>query len=267
MRTRNESINHSFRRRIAYAVAALTVLVAASQCSPLSAQEGKEHPLAPAIKYAEQSHARAIGLGTYEASFQKRELVANSVINQHVRMKVRQQPFSVYMYFEAPHEGREVIYVDGRNNNNLLAHETGIASLIGTLELSPTGGQAMSENRYPITKAGIANLAKAVIEQWKKEQQYGETEVKYYKDAKVGKYSCKVIESTHPRPRRQFNFHMTRLWIDDESGLPVRVQQFGFPTSKNAKPPVIEDYIFSSIKSEVRLTDRDFDVNNPKYNF
>jgi len=246
---------------------ALALLAGASHGLPVFAQQTGEHPLQPAIKYAEKSYAKAATLDSYVATFQKRELVGNTIVSQRAKMKFRSDPFSVYLYFESPHEGREVIYVDGRNNGNLLAHEAGFASLIGTLELSPTGSQVMSENRYPITRAGIANLAKAVIDQWEKELQYGETEVKYYKDAKVGEYSCKVIESSHPRPRRQFPFHMTRLWIDDASGLPVRVQQFGFPTKRDAKPPVIEDYIFSSIRSDTRLTDRDFDVNNPKYNF
>ncbi len=83
--------------------------------------------------------------------------------------------------------------------------------MIGTLELSPTGSQAMAENRYPITKAGISNMVKAVIEQWEEETKYGETTVKYYKDAKLGDSTCKVIESIHPQPRKQFKFHMTRL--------------------------------------------------------
>ena len=247
--------------------ATLAVLAGASQGASAFAQDTRTHPLTPALKYAKQSYEKAAALKAYEATFQKRELVNNAIINHRVRMKFRKEPFSVYLYFESPHEGREVIYVDGRNNNNLLAHESGLASLIGTLELSPTGSQAMSENRYPITRAGIANLAKAVIDQWERELEYGETEVKYYKDAKVAEYSCKVIESSHPTPRRQFPFHMTRLWIDDKTGLPVRVQQFGFPAGKNAKPPVVEDYIFTGIRPQTRLTDRDFDVNNPKYNF
>ena len=77
----------------------------------------------------------------------------------------------------------------------------------------------------------------------------------------------RVIESSHPQPRKQFKFHITRVWIDVKSGLPVRVQQFGFPPKSGEKPPVIEDYTFSDIKAEVRLTDRDFDTKNPSYNY
>jgi len=232
----------------------------------LSAQE-QQHPLTPAIAHAKASLEKIEALPGYEATFVKREVVGRTMINQQMRIKVRHSPFSVYMYFENPSQGREVIYVEGRNNNNLLVHETGLAGLIGTLELSPTSNQVMAENRYPITHAGIANLARAVILQWEEETKFGETEVKYYKDAKVGEYTCRVIESIHPQPRKQFRFHMTRLWIDNETGIPVRLQQFGFPATADAKPPVIEDYTFSNIRQDVRLTDRDFDTRNPNYRF
>ena len=226
-----------------------------------------EHPLAPALQHARTCLEKAEAMKGYECLFAKKEVVGSETISQTMKMKIRQEPFSVYMLFQEPHEGREVIYVEGKNNGNLLVHETGLASLIGTLELVPDSSQVMAENRYPITKAGMARMVETVIEQWESETKYGETEVKYFEDAKVGEYKCRVIESTHPQPRKQFKFHMTRLWIDEKSGLAVRVQQFGFPKKKDARPPVIEDYTFSEIKPEVRLTDRDFDKENPSYNY
>jgi hypothetical protein len=49
--------------------------------------------------------------------------------------------------------------------------------------------------------------------------------------------------------------------------MPVRVQTFGFPKKSGDKPPVIEDYLFSDLKTDVQLTNKDFDRNNPKYSF
>jgi len=157
--------------------------------------------------------------------------------------------------------------VNGRNDNKLQVHETGLASLIGTLSLSPEDTRVMAENRHPITRAGLSNMLETVIGQWHQESKYGETNVKYFEDAKVGAYTCRVIESSHPQPRKQFPFHLTRLWIEEKTGMAVRVQQFGFPKNKDAKPPIIEDYAFTAIKPEVRLTDRDFDISNPSYNY
>jgi hypothetical protein len=228
---------------------------------------GDEHPLVPALRHAKASLEKAKTMKGYECVFAKKEVVGSETIAQTMKMKVRHEPFSVYMLFQEPSEGREVIYVEGKNNGNLLVHESGFASLIGTLELAPDSSQVMAENRYPITKAGIAKMAEAIIEQWEEESRFAETEVKYFEDAKIGDMKCRVIESTHPQPRKQFRFHITRMWIDEKSGLAVRVQQFGFPKKKDAKPPIIEDYTFSDIKPEVRLTDRDFDTDNPSYNY
>ncbi len=226
-----------------------------------------EHPLVPALRHARTCLEKAEAMKGYECQFAKREVVGTETVSQTMKMKVRQDPFSVYMLFQEPNEGREVIYVEGKNNGNLLVHETGFASLIGTLELAPDSSQVMAENRNPVTQAGIAKMVEAVIGQWESETKYGETDVKYFEDAKVGDSKCRVIESTHPLPRKQFRFHMTRLWIEEKSGLAVRVQQFGFPKKKDAKPPVMEDYTFSAIKPEVRLTDSDFDTDNPSYNY
>ncbi len=255
------------RRSIAAVLAGLGLSVATPQWLQADEVKTTEHPLAPALRHAKACLEKTRELKGYECTFSKKEVVGNEMISQTMTMKVRHEPFSVYMKFMEPSAGREVIYVQGRNDNKLLVHETGFKSLVGTLELAPEDSLVMAENRYPITKAGLVNMLETVIAQWEEESKYGETEVKYFEDAKVGEYTCRVIESSHPQPRKQFRFQMTRLWIDEKSGLAIRVQQFGFPRKKDQKSPVIEDYTFNAIKPEVRLTDRDFDTRNPNYNY
>lgn len=226
-----------------------------------------EHPLAPAIKYAQACLEKVEALPGYQATFFKREVVGRSTISHKMKIKVRHKPFSVYLYFMNPHEGREVIYVEGQNNGKLVAHEAGLLSFAGSMELSPTDSMVMSENRYPITKAGIANTMKLMIKQWQDELKYGETEVKYYKDAKLGSMKCRVVEASHPVPRKQFSYHKVRLWVDSATGIPVRMQKYGFPRRSGESAPVIEEYTFLDFKSDVRISDADFDRNNSKYNF
>ena len=236
--------------------------------SPVSrADEAKEHPLRPAIRYAQASVKKVADLPGYTAKFYKREVVGTSTVSHEMRIKIRHDPFSVYLYFEKPHKGREVLYVKGQNNGKLIAHEAGLFAIAGSMELAPTDALAMNENRYPITMAGIVNIVNEVIKTWEDEAKYQGTEVKYYKDAKLGEMNCRVIESVHPKPFRQFKNHKIRLWVDSETGYPVRVQTFGFPKRAGKKPPILEDYTFSNLKTDVRLTDADFDRNNKKYSF
>jgi len=248
----------------------LTTIVAISAGAGARADENvttKEHPLEPAIRYATGCLEKVEALPGYEAKFVKREVVGNATVSHEMTIKVRHKPFSVYLYFQKPHEGREVIYVEGQNNGKLVAHEAGLLGFAGAMELVPTESIAMSENRYPITKAGIANAVRIMVDRWKDETKFGEIDVKYYKDAKLGTMKCKVIETIHPQPRRQFDYHIARMWIDNETGIPVRMQKYGFPKRAGDKPPIVEDYSFLNLKTNVRLTDADFDRENTKYSF
>src|SRR5690606_29722795 len=102
-------------------------------------------------------------LNDYEAVFSKKELVGRQIIPNTMTIKFRSKPFSVYLRFHKPHEGREVLFVEGRNGGKLFAHETGIRGLVGTVSLLPTAPEAMSEGRYPITMFGMQKLADGVI--------------------------------------------------------------------------------------------------------
>jgi hypothetical protein len=242
-------------------------IAASAQTESTEKEPPKEHKLAPAIRIAEQTQKVAEELDDYTANFYKREIVNNRVIVHSMAMKFRRKPFSVYLRFHKPHEGREVIYVDGENQGHLLAHETGIKGVVGTVSLHPKDPEALSESKHPITEIGMANMVKHLVEQWKFESKYGECDVKYYPNAKLGDRAFKVIESSHPVPRRQFKFHKTRLYIDKETNLPIRIDHFGFPQQKGAEPPLLEQYYYSSVKTDIGLTDIDFDPNNPNYNF
>ncbi|HEX6984445.1 MAG TPA: DUF1571 domain-containing protein, partial [Planctomycetaceae bacterium] len=134
-----------------------------------------EHPLKAAITLAEQARDAAKELTDYRAVFSKREMVRGQMYASQMQMKFRSEPFSVYLRFVNPeHAGREVLYVEGRNNNQMLAHETGIKALVGTVSLDPNGEMALAEARYPITRIGMENLATGVLKQWERESEFSE---------------------------------------------------------------------------------------------
>lgn len=236
-----------------------------------AAKVDPRHPLAPALEHAYAARQKLASVTDYEALFSKQELIGRRMRATSMTMKIREQPFSVYLQYVTPHQGREVIYVSGRNNGQLLAHETGIKAIAGTVSLAPDSEDAMDGNKYPITMIGIRNLLEGVIVQWEAEAQFGECNVQYYPDAKLGKpgeeTACKVIESSHPTPRKQFKYQKTRLFIDTASGLPIRVEQYGFPRTEGDKAPLVEEYTYSKLRVNPGLTDRDFDIKNPNYAF
>ncbi len=231
-------------------------------------QVDPNHPLYQPLQHAYQARKALETVRDYEAVFSKRELIGRQYAKATMRLKIREAPYSVYMLFDTPHKGREVIYVDGKNKGMILAHEEGFKKIAGTVSLAPDSDTAMEGNKYPITMIGLRNLVDRVIAQWEEESQYGEVDVVYRPNNTIGGTTeCKVIESTHPRPRKQFKFHLTRLFIEKETGLPVRVEQYGFPKAEGQPPPLVEEYTYTQIQTNLGLTDRDFDHTNPNYAF
>ena len=107
----------------------------------------------------------------YTATFFKRERVDGALGDgQIVNMKVRHEPFSVYMKWTLGDRGREVLYVAGKNNGKLLVKKGGFAGrLLGALKLDPDGSIAMKESRHPVTKAGLLNLVGELLLHRRKE--------------------------------------------------------------------------------------------------
>lgn len=230
-----------------------------------------EHPLMPALRWAREGVGNIETIADYSTTMVKREQIGGKVGEpQYMYVKVRHRPFSVYIYFLGPPDlkGREVIFVEGRNSGNMLAHATGIqGKLLGTLELSPTGRIAMTGQRYPLTEMGVLNLVNRLVEVGEQDIKYGECEVKFFEGAKINNRVCTCIQVVHPVPRRNFLFHLARIFVDDELNVPIRYESYDWPESPSSPPRLIEEYTYLDLKLNNGFTDADFDVRNPNYKF
>jgi len=239
--------------------------------TPVWAQETKgpqEHPLVPAVQLLQQSYSIVEQLRDYEATLIKQELINGRIISQRIRLRLKEKPFSIYLQYEEPHAGREVLFVLGQNDNQLLVHDAaGITALVGTISLAVDSPQAMAENRHMITEMGMKKMLELLIAQWELESKYGECDVKFYPGAKMGNAECEVIECSHPRPRKQFPFHMTRIFLEKQSRLPIRIENYGFPPQPNQPAPLVEEYTYVNVKTNLGLTAADFDRRNQRYSF
>ena len=95
---------------------------------------------------------------------------------------------------------------------------------------------------------------------------YGEAEVRYYKSVKVDHRPAACIEVTHPTKRPHLRFALSRLFIDEESKLPVRFEAYGWAASGQAAP-LVEEFTYRNIELNRGFTDQDFDPANPNYAF
>ena len=234
----------------------------------------KEHPLAPALRIAQASLAHINkDIKDYSCVLVKQERIDDELIpKEHIFLKIRHEPLSIYMVFQGPEEvkGRECLFVAGQNNNKLIAHEgSGLVAM--TVRLDPIGYLAMRGQRYPITEVGIQNLAVRLIDVAQNALQFAECEVKFrdgnVKLSKNEKRACTVIEVMHPNPQKHFRFHLARIAIDDELQIPIHYEAYLWPTKPGGKMILDETYTYTKLKVNQGLTDRDFDPENPDYNF
>ncbi|RIK80363.1 MAG: hypothetical protein DCC68_11060 [Planctomycetota bacterium] len=231
-----------------------------------------EHPLTPVLKLAHEGLDRMDRtIADYECLMVKRERIDGKLgEHQYVHAKVRNKPFSIYMYFLAPDavKGREAIYVDGQNDGKLIGHDSGFKGrLLKRVYLDPTSPLVMANQRYPITKAGIRNLTQELVTVGEHDKQFGECDVKFFKGAKVQDRVCTCIQVVHPVPRKNFRFHLARIYIDDEHQIPIRYESYDWPQKEGGQPVLLEEYTYTKLKLNVGLKDSDFDPDNPNYNF
>jgi hypothetical protein len=238
---------------------------------PAAVPADGQHPLAGVMEFAAESREALKDVKDYTAIFTKTELVGKHSVTQVMDMKLREKPFSVYFRYRSKHEeGREVIYVAGANNDTALVHEVGIKAIAGTVHIRPNGREVMEENRYPISQVGIANMLETAYQIWETEMKHSDpsaVRVEYYPNAKLGDVPCKVVEITHSEQRKELKFYVSRVYFDKETKLPIRAERFGWPRRPGEKPPLVEQYTYSNLRTNVGLTNVDFDPRNRQYGF
>jgi hypothetical protein len=230
------------------------------------------HPLQPALELARKGLANLqANIHDYSCTIVKRERIDGKLKeHDYIFAKIRHEPFSVYLYFLAPEDskGQEVIWVDGHNDGNMLAHAgSGVRAMVGTVSLKPQSMIAMEGQRYPITEIGVENLASRLVEVAEHDAQFGECEVNFFPGAKVNGRVCTCIQVVHPVPRRNFRFHLARVFIDDEYMIPIRYEAYDWPTEAGGQPVLMEEYTYMNVKINNGFTDADFDPKNTAYKF
>ena len=237
--------------------------------APLDLQmQPGEHPLMPAMRVAQDGLMRIDStVADYSAMLIKEERIDGVLNPKEVAfVKVRHQPFAVYMFFLQPNKGRECLYNAGPNDSKglLVARDCGFRKRLGKFELDPEGRLAMNGQKYPITKLGVRNLVTELIDVAKNDTQFGECEVQT-KQSVINGRAATLIEVVHPVPRQNFRFYKAEIFIDNELKLPIRYASYMWPEAPGQEPPLEEAYTYVNIKLNNGYTDADFDKENTEY--
>ncbi|MCA9040410.1 MAG: DUF1571 domain-containing protein [Planctomycetaceae bacterium] len=217
------------------------------------------------------------GIPDYSATFIKQERIAGSIIEPSlINLKIRHEPFSVYMKWLNGDKGRELLYVDGENQGDMVVRVGGVRGrFLPALNLNPHGDLAMKESRHPITEIGIKNLIKKALEFRENDLQNLENLNCWIVDGVTfDKRECFefIVEYIEHRPVHEYRKSI--ITIEKELGIPVAVKNFAWqeqvdtPDETNLDAStLIENYAYTNISYSRRLADADFDKNNRNYRF
>jgi hypothetical protein len=214
----------------------------------------------------------------YSCILVKRERVDGRLGDyQFMRAKVRHErthkgreiPFSVYLKFLGPEDlkGREVLYVEGQNNDKIVARKGGFGLMANiTTQVGIDSELAMRDNRYPITEFGFENLVKRFLERLDSAL-LEDCTIQRLEGSKVDGRPCRCIQVTKNHRTRDAEFYVARVYIDEELQIPIHYEAFDWPSSAGSGPRLLEQYTYRQIKFNVGFTDADFHRDNPAYGF
>jgi hypothetical protein len=197
----------------------------------------------------------------YTCTLVSRESVRGVLQEENViNFKMRTQPFSVAMRWLQPSKikGQEVYFVLGHNNNRMRVKAPGITRVAGFVSVDPNDYRVTEHSRHNIYEAGLGNLIDQTLNHWAEERKISKTQVK------VAEYNyndrpCLRIETTRPDRRPEFYCHRSVLYLDKQSKLPLRNENYDWPRpGGDADGDLIEMFSYVNLQFNVGLTDGDF---------
>jgi hypothetical protein len=231
--------------------------------------EAKPADMDQALLLIQTARDKFANVNDYQVTFLRDERIEGDLKENHMVLKVRHVPFSVYMEWLAPRsrQGRKSAYVEGENDGKMLVREPLAGRFAITVKLDPEESKKRKESRRTIKEAGYRNLVERYVKSWQREKQLGRTQVAIQDgELKVAlgerevKFPCTVVTTKHdPKDRNQFTFFRSRVYFHKETGQLVRLEGYDWPTRPGDEEGELnERYTYLDFKTNVGLTDADF---------
>ncbi|MEI6632937.1 MAG: DUF1571 domain-containing protein [Chlamydiota bacterium] len=222
-------------------------------------EQGKSADL---LEMLAAARAHYVSVHDYTTTFHKQQRVGGVLQPEEKMLFKFKKPFSVYLKWTGEmHNGREALFVRGKYGNKLLVHLGGMVNYFApTVSLHPAGWRAMGNNLRPITESGMEStvaLITGVCEQAKKN---GDLKVRYCGEGQVAGRPTRKFERLLPAGKG-YPAHLTLFELDRETGYPLSIISYGW------EGEVLEKYRYEEFRTNVGLTDKDFDRGNQGYGF
>lgn len=249
--------------------------------SERSAESAEQITLDELLTLAAEAREHVVAnLDDYTAKFVKQERAADGTLGEPTVMQMKVQtrhrggregaPMRVYLKFLEPEKvaGREVLWAEDLRDGKLVVREAGLLGMVPIPPLDPRGMIAMRDQRYPIMEIGLTKLIEKLIERGAADRDSAGITVTLNTDHRLDETPVWLIQIERSTPVKGNNdFSSAEILFDPERKLVLSYRSFGWPASPEAPPPLIESYTYHDVRTNVGLTDFDFDPENPEYTF
>jgi hypothetical protein len=191
-------------------------------------------------------------LADYVCLYEKIERAISKGEEQKIHLSFR-KPFDVRMEWVDPQGSvtQTAVYRQGFNDGKVLARQSGLLSLAGTLRLDPNESLALSDSQHPITEVGIGKI----IERSQHDatnpgisSHFGGEEMLDGKPA----YKFEFTASGDEALGGLADARKALVWIDRELKLPVKLELY------DAADVLLERHCFKDLRINQKLGDKTF---------
>lgn len=213
---------------------------------------------------------------TYSVLFNKLERINGDLgENQTIEMKVRHEPtFSIYMKWKNGDTGRQVLYNEDYEDKKMVVKLGGFKGrLLPGIKLDPTGAEAMSEARYPVTEAGLLGMVKLLVMHRQNDLNHGQGVSCVRRPNRIfDERECYCFEFEYTRPDFNKTYRKSIVSIDTRYHIPLQVVNYTWTNeTKDLSPEqideqtLVENYSFQRIDFGRETVAQEFSRENPAY--
>jgi len=201
-------------------------------------------------------------ISDYTSIMYKQERLGNKLQDvEKILVKFREKPKGIYMkWLDGPWKGRELVYSDkALGVGKVRVRESGILGII-PVTLPVDSEIAKRGSNHMVTEIGLKNLLDMIEFDYRKAAPKGELTRKNHGIVDVDGHKVFKQESILSKDKSK-GYYCYRMihYIDYLRSLEIQAEVFNWDNELQ------ESYLYTQIKLNAGLTDRDFDPSNPDY--
>jgi|GEM_PF-501321 len=194
----------------------------------------------------------------YVCTFTKQELVEGVLAKeQETLVRFRESPFSVAMtWVTNPPRGDRVLYVEGRNNNEMQVRPTSVflqALVPGGVSRKPDSEDARTVPHRTVDLFGFERGMKSMLKIYREAKKNGDLQEEFGGHHDLDGRRTLVLIRTLTTKREDYPAHKTVIYIDVEHLVPVMIESYGWGAGE-----FLGRYAYTDIQFNVGLTDAQF---------